>query len=169
MPDRLARVPEPPVRGPGFTCHLCGVYLSRQGRVHEDITEARACSLHLSMLISYAPPEEWGCARCLPLQVPHHLIVTPCRSAAGLTEITGTRGGEEVADVDTDSLPPTQYLVLEVLAARARLGEACWTFPSRLKPALNAPPWLRPDLVASCTHPGSRPSVPDRCRARGGH
>ena len=56
-----------------------------------------------------------------------------------MTQITGNpAGGEEVADVDTDSLPPTQYLVLEVLAARARLGEACWTFPSRLKPALNA-------------------------------
>jgi len=39
---------------------------------------------------------------------------------------------------DVDSLPPTQYLVLEVLAARARLGEACWTFPARLRPALNA-------------------------------
>ena len=56
-----------------------------------------------------------------------------------MTQITGNpAGGEEVAGADTDSLPPTQYLVLEVLAARARLGEACWTFPARLKPALNA-------------------------------
>ncbi|MFJ8690312.1 hypothetical protein [Micromonospora wenchangensis] len=33
--------------------------------------------------------------------------------------------------LDTDNLPPTQYLILEVLAARHRLGEPCWTFPSR--------------------------------------
>ena len=32
---------------------------------------------------------------------------------------------------DTDSLPPTQYLVLDVLAARYRLGENAWTFPAR--------------------------------------
>lgn len=37
----------------------------------------------------------------------------------------------EAAAVDTDNLPPTQYLVLEVLAARHRLGEQLWTFPSR--------------------------------------
>jgi hypothetical protein len=39
---------------------------------------------------------------------------------------------------DTDSLPPTQYLVMDVLAARARLGEQMWTFPSSLRPVLNA-------------------------------
>ncbi|MFG1846741.1 hypothetical protein [Micromonospora carbonacea] len=33
--------------------------------------------------------------------------------------------------IDTDTLPPTQWLILEVLAARHRLGEPCWTFPSR--------------------------------------
>lgn len=32
--------------------------------------------------------------------------------------------------IDVDSLPPTQYLMLETLAARHRLGEALWTFPS---------------------------------------
>ena len=64
-------------------CRLCGVYLIRQGCVHEHITEARACSLHLSMLLSYAPPEEWGCARCLPLQVPAPLIVTPSPFGGG--------------------------------------------------------------------------------------
>jgi hypothetical protein len=32
--------------------------------------------------------------------------------------------------IDVDSLPPTQYLILEVLAARHRLSEALWTFPS---------------------------------------
>lgn len=44
-----------------------------------------------------------------------------------------------VADqVNIVNLPPTQYLVLEVLAARARTGEALWTFPSNLGPALRA-------------------------------
>jgi hypothetical protein len=51
---------------------------------------------------------------------------------------TGKTAGEEDRAAVADSLPPTQYLVLEVLAARARLGEACWTFPTRLLPALNA-------------------------------
>jgi hypothetical protein len=37
--------------------------------------------------------------------------------------------------VDVDALPPTQYLILEVLAARYRLGEQHWTFPDRLAPA----------------------------------
>jgi hypothetical protein len=40
--------------------------------------------------------------------------------------------------VTTDDLPPTQYLIMEVLAARARLGETCWTFPTRLRAALTA-------------------------------
>jgi hypothetical protein len=33
---------------------------------------------------------------------------------------------------------PTQQLVLEVLAARSRLGENAWTFASRLRPVLEA-------------------------------
>lgn len=33
--------------------------------------------------------------------------------------------------LDVDNLAPTHYLILEVLAARYRLGEALWTFPSR--------------------------------------
>ncbi len=37
-----------------------------------------------------------------------------------------------------DELPPTQYLVLEVLAARYRLGEPYWTFPNRVRPAVGA-------------------------------
>lgn len=41
-----------------------------------------------------------------------------------------------MADVDVDRLPPTQYLILEVLAARARTGEHLWSFPDRLRPAL---------------------------------
>lgn len=43
-----------------------------------------------------------------------------------------------MSDVDVDTLPPTQYLVLDVLAARHRLGEPWWTFPSRLRPAVTA-------------------------------
>lgn len=35
-----------------------------------------------------------------------------------------------------DTLPVTDQLVLEVLLARHRLGEHCWTFPNRLRPAL---------------------------------
>ena len=40
--------------------------------------------------------------------------------------------------VNTDSLPPTEYLILEVLAARTRLGEHAWTFPARLNKALES-------------------------------
>lgn len=36
-----------------------------------------------------------------------------------------------VEPVDVDSLPPTQYLILDVLAARYRTGETLWTFPAR--------------------------------------
>jgi hypothetical protein len=39
---------------------------------------------------------------------------------------------------DIDGLPPTQYLVIDVLAARARLGEPYWTFPSRMRPTMRA-------------------------------
>lgn len=38
--------------------------------------------------------------------------------------------------VDTDGLPPTQCLVMEVLAARWRTGERMWTFPTAVKPAI---------------------------------
>jgi hypothetical protein len=41
------------------------------------------------------------------------------------------------ASADVDTLPPTQYLILETLAARLRLGETRWPFPRRLLPALN--------------------------------
>ena len=40
--------------------------------------------------------------------------------------------------METEDLPPTQYLIMETLAARARLGETCWPFPTRLRPALTA-------------------------------
>lgn len=36
----------------------------------------------------------------------------------------------------TSDLPPTQFLVMEVLAARARTGETLWTFPASLADAL---------------------------------
>ncbi|MFI7073469.1 hypothetical protein [Micromonospora sediminicola] len=39
--------------------------------------------------------------------------------------------------MDTEDLPPTQYLILEVLAARYRLGEVLWTFPARLRPNMD--------------------------------
>lgn len=41
-------------------------------------------------------------------------------------------------DVRLDKLPLTQSLVLEVLAARCRLGEQVWPFPNRAKQALDA-------------------------------
>jgi DNA-binding PadR family transcriptional regulator len=37
---------------------------------------------------------------------------------------------------DVDRLPPTAYLVLEVLAARHRLGETIWPFPVSVGAAL---------------------------------
>ena len=40
--------------------------------------------------------------------------------------------------VDVDRLPATQYLILEALAARLRLGEEWWPFPSKLGPGLRA-------------------------------
>ncbi|MBM0203249.1 hypothetical protein JNW90_09095 [Micromonospora sp. STR1s_5] len=40
--------------------------------------------------------------------------------------------------IDTDDLPPTQYLILEVLAARHRTSETLWTFPSKLRPHMEA-------------------------------
>lgn len=40
--------------------------------------------------------------------------------------------------MSTDNLPPAQYLILEVLAARYRCGEHLWTFPSNLSRHLKA-------------------------------
>lgn len=48
--------------------------------------------------------------------------------------------------MNDDYVPPTQYLVMEVLAARWRTGEKVWTFPNFCKPALRAlceRNWLR--------------------------
>ena len=44
----------------------------------------------------------------------------------------------DTAVLDTDNLPPTQYLILEVLAARYRTGEHAWTFPARVRNHLDA-------------------------------
>jgi hypothetical protein len=44
-----------------------------------------------------------------------------------------TTTSQPATPVDVDSLPPIQYLILEVLAARYRLGEHSWTFPTRLR------------------------------------
>jgi hypothetical protein len=41
-----------------------------------------------------------------------------------------------MTDPNPLNLPPTQYLVMEVLAARRRLGHIDWTFPSHLAPRL---------------------------------
>lgn len=38
--------------------------------------------------------------------------------------------------VDVDKLPPTQYLIMEVLASRHRLGETIWPFPPTVGHAL---------------------------------
>lgn len=38
---------------------------------------------------------------------------------------------------DVDRLPPTQYLILEILAARYRLGEEIWPFPTTVAGALS--------------------------------
>lgn len=43
---------------------------------------------------------------------------------------------ESAPTVDVDRLPPTQYLILECLAARVRTGEHLWSFPDRVKPQL---------------------------------
>lgn len=39
---------------------------------------------------------------------------------------------------DVDELPPSQYLVMEVLAARYRLGEPHWPFLNRMRGTLSA-------------------------------
>lgn len=41
-------------------------------------------------------------------------------------------------DTDTYTFPPLQAMVMEVLIARARLGEGAWTFPNGIRPALEA-------------------------------
>lgn len=38
--------------------------------------------------------------------------------------------------VNVDKLPPTQYLILDVLVARHRLGHKIWPFPSTLRYAI---------------------------------
>jgi hypothetical protein len=45
-------------------------------------------------------------------------------------------GGGAMTDVD--NLPPTQYLIMEVLAARLRTGEPYWTFPAKIRVQISA-------------------------------
>ena len=73
---------DPPPETP-WQCQLTGVWHVRQGCVHEHITEARPCSLHLAIMQSYAPFDEWGCARCLPDQCRAPLIVGPAADVPG--------------------------------------------------------------------------------------
>lgn len=40
--------------------------------------------------------------------------------------------------INTDDLPLTQELIMEVLAARYRLGENLWPFPTKVKRSLDA-------------------------------
>jgi hypothetical protein len=57
------------------------------------------------------------------------------------------------------SLPPTQYLIVETLAARHRLGEPFWTFPTRLLSVVRALAaiglvWHRPAPTPSAVQVG---------------
>ena len=45
--------------------------------------------------------------------------------------------GKSTEATDVSSLPPVQQMILDVLGARFRLGENCWTFSTRLGPALS--------------------------------
>jgi DNA-binding transcriptional regulator YiaG len=45
--------------------------------------------------------------------------------------------GEELLDA-IDALPAAQYLLIDVLQARLRLGENVWTFPTKLKTTIKA-------------------------------
>lgn len=45
--------------------------------------------------------------------------------------MAGDLPAESPTPPDVDSLPPTEYLALETLAARHRLGERTWTFPAQ--------------------------------------
>lgn len=70
-----------------------------------------------------------------------------------------------------DALPPTQYLLIEVLAARHRLGEQHWTFPDRCAPAARALEqlgliWTRSGPAPGCfearfTDSGRAAALPD--------
>lgn len=54
-----------------------------------------------------------------------------------------------MADPDVDKLPPTQYLIGEVLTARYRLGEPFWHFPLGLGRAI-----LSVTSCPKCGHAG---------------
>lgn len=59
----------------------------------------------------------------------------------------------EASPYIVDGLPAAEYLVMETLAARHRLGEHFWTFPTRLRRVLKslAPPMRAPVTVVTRT------------------
>jgi len=69
------------------------------------------------------------CGTVTPVSIKHQLEQVEDETAAAATMTVSER---------VDALPITQLLILEVLGARSRLGEALWTFPSRCRPALRA-------------------------------
>ena len=54
------------------------------------------------------------------------------------TRTTTTAAASAPTPVDVDRLPPTQGLILEVLAGRLRTGERLWPFDSRLSRQMDA-------------------------------
>lgn len=68
--------------------------------------------------------------------------------------------------IDPDTLPTTQQLALEVLAARHRLGETLWPFTPRATPALKALAGHGlVDLLAGTVSTGMRARLTDAGRA----
>lgn len=65
-------------------------------------------------------------------------MTSPTAIPADIPAAIPTASPSPPTPVDVDQLPPTQYLVLEVLAARHRTGERTWTFPTRVTPTLEA-------------------------------
>lgn len=61
-----------------------------------------------------------------------------CGGPKGGGKRDGRAAVTATTEVNIDALPPTQWLVLEVLAARRRLGKRLWPFPSRLQPQIGA-------------------------------
>ena len=68
-----------------------------------------------------------------------------------------------------DAMPVTQYLIMDTLAARWRLGEEFWTFPRKVMPMLRKlsdEGWVhwqggvnQGTVVASLTHRGMKATL----------